>query len=724
MSSSDTVILILAANPKRTTPIRLAEEIRDIQEGLLQRSQSRHQFTLVQQWAARPRDIRRAMLDVNPKIVHFSGHGTGKEGLAFEDALGNVKFVDAEALAGLFKLFAEQVECVVLNACYSQVQAQAIAQHIPYVVGMSRAIGDRAAIEFSVGFYDALGVGRDIEFAHQLGCNAIRLEGIQEHLTPVLITGNTTAQPEFQLDTENTAIQSLLKAESSPSHPLKNTTIVTPQPDISDPISDPDHSLQTSQTVKQTLSRSFDSPKIQPWKKLAASAALIAVFIAIPITILRLRKSYPIPSIQFSTSKRTIAERISFGERPLIPENTTSNKQEGIAAFARQNYEVAIRQFETSLKTNKNDPETLIYLNNAKAASLNPIKIVVSVPIGKQLDIAQEILRGVAQAQDHINQTGGINSRGLQVAIIDDENDPEIAKQIATYLINDPDILGVIGHNASDVSRAAAPIYESGGLVMVSPTSVAYDLTRSDRNYIFRTTPRPDAMAKQLAEYIRSDKTKIAIVSRANARVNQDFIDNFIRSFEEIGGEVKSFTYDSSSESLNADVVMDQVVVWGAEGVLLSPHVNDLASAIEIARANWNRRQPLALYSSPSLYTGETLTEGKAAMNGLVISVPWHRDIDPESSFFKQVNQLWGGPVNWRTALSYDAALAIAEGLRQSNTRDELATVLRQEDFVVPDGTSGGFKFTQAGDRSGNPVLIQVVPDDTDGYTFKILTQP
>ena len=101
--------------------------------------------------------------------------------------MGQAKLVDGEALAGLFELFAEQVECVVLNGCYSQVQAKAISQQISYVIGMSQAIGDKAAIEFAVGFYDALGAGRSVEFAHKFGCSAIRMAGIAENLTPVLI---------------------------------------------------------------------------------------------------------------------------------------------------------------------------------------------------------------------------------------------------------------------------------------------------------------------------------------------------------------------------------------------------------------------------------------------------------------------------------------------------------------------------------------------------------
>ncbi|MDZ8258064.1 CHAT domain-containing protein [Nostoc sp. ChiQUE01b] len=178
-------ILILAANPQGTKPLRLDEEVREIDAGL-QRAKQREQFVLEQKWAVRPRDIQRAMLDNNPSIVHFSGHGTGDEGLVFEDEIGSAKLVDGEALAGLFELFAEQVECVVLNGCYSEVQADAIAQQINYVIGMKKAIGDRAAIEFAVGFYDALGSGRPVEFAYKFGCAAIRLAGVPEQLTPIL----------------------------------------------------------------------------------------------------------------------------------------------------------------------------------------------------------------------------------------------------------------------------------------------------------------------------------------------------------------------------------------------------------------------------------------------------------------------------------------------------------------------------------------------------------
>ena len=186
-------ILILAANPKNTPQLRLDQEVREIDNGL-QRSRRRDEFILKQAWAVRRSDFRRAMLDLKPNVVHFCGHGSREEGIAFEDENGLAQFMSAEALSGFFELFADKVECVILNACYSEVQAEAIAKHIPYVIGMNKAIGDAAAIEFSVAFYDALGAGESIEFAYKLACNAIQGSSMPEHLTPTL-KSKKPAQP-------------------------------------------------------------------------------------------------------------------------------------------------------------------------------------------------------------------------------------------------------------------------------------------------------------------------------------------------------------------------------------------------------------------------------------------------------------------------------------------------------------------------------------------------
>jgi WD40 repeat protein len=163
--------------------LRLEEEIREIDEGL-RRANQRHQYKLEQKLAVRSRDFYRAILDYQPQIVHFCGHGAGQDGIVLEDDTGKMVLLETKTLASMFKLFAKKsVECVILNACYSEVQAEAISQYVDYVLGMKKAVGDKAAVAFSVAFYDALAAGYEVEEAYELGCS--QMISFLEQETPV-----------------------------------------------------------------------------------------------------------------------------------------------------------------------------------------------------------------------------------------------------------------------------------------------------------------------------------------------------------------------------------------------------------------------------------------------------------------------------------------------------------------------------------------------------------
>ncbi|NET37675.1 MAG: TIR domain-containing protein [Cyanothece sp. SIO1E1] len=178
-------ILILAANPIDTSRLRLDKEVKEIKE-VLRLAKQRDRFEVSAELAATPDDMQQALVDYSPTIVHFCGHGEGFEGLILEGDDGTGSPVSAEALANLFELFADQVECVLLNACYSDEQADAIAQHINAVIGMNQSIGDSAAVKFAVGFYRGLGAGKNVEFAYKLGRNAIEMANLSGEQTPML----------------------------------------------------------------------------------------------------------------------------------------------------------------------------------------------------------------------------------------------------------------------------------------------------------------------------------------------------------------------------------------------------------------------------------------------------------------------------------------------------------------------------------------------------------
>ena len=203
-------ILFLSSNPSSATRLELEEEGRSIQACL---KQARYRDGLAFAWApaARVEDFQEH-LQRRPDLVHFSGHGavstpgrygasaSGSHGvgeihprevasdsaavspskvagaLLLRDEHGVGVVVPREALTRLFKLL-QGVRCVVLNACFTEMQAEELAHHVDYVIGTRAAVPDAAAINFSKGFYAAIGDGYSLEKAFELGCNAVDMAG-------------------------------------------------------------------------------------------------------------------------------------------------------------------------------------------------------------------------------------------------------------------------------------------------------------------------------------------------------------------------------------------------------------------------------------------------------------------------------------------------------------------------------------------------------------------
>ncbi|MFL0605456.1 ABC transporter substrate-binding protein, partial [Cylindrospermopsis raciborskii] len=208
-------------------------------------------------------------------------------------------------------------------------------------------------------------------------------------------------------------------------------------------------------------------------------------------------------------------------------------------AFKQGKYQEASELFKKSLGEYRNDPEVLIYKNNAQARlQPYPFKIAVVVPITPDSSSrAEEILRGVAQSQEKFAQNRGLNGRLLEVVIANDSNDPQQAEKVANELVADPSILAVIGHSTSDLTRAVLPIYERAKLAIISSTATS---TLLDGNAFFRAVYSDKIGGKNLAEYTyRNLKLKTAVIfANPNSHYSNSLREAFTRNFEKLGGSV------------------------------------------------------------------------------------------------------------------------------------------------------------------------------------------
>lgn len=172
-AASNVKVLLVCANPRGTDPIRTAEEDRTLRESV-QLSPFRDSVNIETLHAATIDDLRRRLLRQHFDIVHFSGHGT-HTGLAFEGQGSRLMVPSSEALAELLKR--HSVPAVILNACYSLSVGRLVGLGVSFTVASPGPIADPAAIEFTRGFYDAIGAGRNVPDAYEEGMSCAKLKG-------------------------------------------------------------------------------------------------------------------------------------------------------------------------------------------------------------------------------------------------------------------------------------------------------------------------------------------------------------------------------------------------------------------------------------------------------------------------------------------------------------------------------------------------------------------
>jgi hypothetical protein len=177
--------LFLAANPTSTSRLALDDEMRTIEQKV-RAAEYRDALVFQSSWAVRPDDLLQLLNQHRPHIVHFSGHGSS-EGLSLAGEHGQERLVTTQALKALFGTLKDNIRLVLLNACYSREQAQALRETIDCVIGMKESIGDHAATAFASSFYRAIGFGRSIQQAFDQGITSLLLEGISQEEIPELL---------------------------------------------------------------------------------------------------------------------------------------------------------------------------------------------------------------------------------------------------------------------------------------------------------------------------------------------------------------------------------------------------------------------------------------------------------------------------------------------------------------------------------------------------------
>jgi len=425
--------------------------------------------------------------------------------------------------------------------------------------------------------------------------------------------------------------------------------------------------------------------------------------------------------------------------------------------WTKAHYKRAIELLKESWQEHGADPETLIYLNNAllEAEGKNYYTIAVTIPMidtpnqsEKDANGAKEIMRGIAQAQTEFNlglfeldneliqdfpgkdflnakrgqrpEPKGINNRiGLKVVIADDAHREEEAKAIASLLVKQSSILGVIGHWTSETTLAAVDTYQNGNLVLISPYAMTTELTTNPRNFLFRTVPTTEDETDSLVEHLlKIGQRQAAVFYTPQSPFSSYGWQKFKQKFKAKGGRIiKVREYDLSKSNFNANKALEEVRKYGETPLVLFPDGNitdALKNSIELIKTNNSRN---LIVGGWVLYSPQTLSIGDSKLlEKVVLFVPWHPQSSPNQQFTEDTDKLWHGPVNPTTAMTYDATHTLIKALEMSKkpTRKGIQKTLASPDFSAY-GATGTIQFTSNGHRKNPPgELVHILPCPTN----------
>jgi len=501
-------------------------------------------------------------------------------------------------------------------------------------------------------------------------------------------------------------------------------------------------------------------------------------------------KPSPTPSIQASVGSTSPAEsltyaeimklqqRISVGQRILGKSEGSDIKNiknrvdfqaakvRGTKAIDEGDYQGAINALKLTRQRSasefyKNAPETLIYLNNAYIEDKPAYTIAVAAPISQWDSYGLSVLRGVALAQEKINNEGGIedvngNKVPLRVVLVDDQNTayPNLARFLSGLSLNvltknqnqNLKILGLIGHQTSDLTLKLGKIYQEADLPVISPSATSTELF-GKFSYVHLVPPSTRQMAKRLTQEIDKDKDKVIIFYDSEEEFSNSFGTEVCKA---VGSRCQRWNFNETAVDTGG---VKEAIADGSTALVIAFNVNKSLDnrhrASEIIKAvsefNANSQNKMELFAG-NAFSDQSLINKANARNVSIVRVgPWERDlsgnlpfdlINNNKQFLGDNEKLWDtDQVNWFTFMAYNATSAFVEAIKQSkspppNNDNDLKAMRKQindlfisGDFSVP-GALGEIHFAKEGyvDR-GNVICLSRVGANTNSLTDCQLSQ-
>lgn len=321
---------------------------------------------------------------------------------------------------------------------------------------------------------------------------------------------------------------------------------------------------------------------------------------------------------------------------------------------------------------------------------------------GKWMNNALEL------AVKQVNAAGGVEVNGqryrLVLVVEDDQNSPQEAAAAATRLINQKNVVAIIGPLYSGTALAAGQVAENARVPMISPTATSPAVT-TRRQYIFRACFNDELQGQALARFLRVTKgyNYAGMLYDVSDAYNAALASSFKQYFEQVGGRVlveKTYTADVSDFS----AYLESFANRNLQLVFLPDYPEKLLK----------QAQQLREAGIQAVLVGGDSWDGAdvslPALDGSYYSTHWFASLDAPVSqaFVKAYQEAYGEVPNPTAALSYDALQLIIAAVRAQGEVSPEAITRGLQGLHDFSGVTGTISYTQGGDPQKDVFIMHV----------------
>ncbi|HNW86324.1 MAG TPA: branched-chain amino acid ABC transporter substrate-binding protein [Candidatus Limiplasma sp.] len=354
---------------------------------------------------------------------------------------------------------------------------------------------------------------------------------------------------------------------------------------------------------------------------------------------------------------------------------------------------------------------TLLASSAAAEAALPIIKIASVTPLsGSQAAMGETIKNGIELALNERVEEFKALGFDLQFSPQDDQADPKVGVSVAQRLIEDKDILAVIGHWNSGVAIPSSEVYNQGGLAMVSPANTAIAVTDRGLPVVNRICARDDAQGPAGADFLFSLGLTSVYIIQDKTAYGQGVADEFKKRFEAIGGTVLGYEgitageadYSAVEEMIRASGA--QAVYFGGiypEGGLIIKQLQEKGIAVTFLGPDGMDSAELVNIAGDAVI-GTYYTSTAADVSGT----------EKGAAFAANYNAKYGHNPEGYAAYGYDAVNVALDAIKSvitanpgvTPTREQVATAIRATSGYQ--GMATNVTFNSIGDNTEATVYV------------------